>query len=253
MSKNLSMITKNIGRKLKKHSPEILTGIGIAGMISATVMAVRATPKALQNIEHEKKEQNVTKLPLIEMAKCTWKSYIPSAVTIIVSSVCLVGASTVSFKRNTALATAYAMTEATLKSYQEKVVETIGEKKADAIKTKVVKEKMDSNPINNKEVIITTKGDTLCYDSVSGRYFKSDIDTIKKIVNELNRRMLSETYISLNDFYYELGLSFTKMGDQLGWNIDRGLIDISYVPLLADDGNPCLAMEYTVSPEYDYC
>ena len=38
MSKNLSMITKNIGRKLKKHSPEILTGIGIAGMISATVM-----------------------------------------------------------------------------------------------------------------------------------------------------------------------------------------------------------------------
>ena len=54
MSKNLSMITKNIGRKLKKHSPEILTGIGIAGMISATVMAVRATPKALQNIEHEK-------------------------------------------------------------------------------------------------------------------------------------------------------------------------------------------------------
>ena len=136
MSKNLSMITKNIGRKLKKHSPEILTGIGIAGMISATVMAVRATPKALQNIEHEKKEQNVTKLPLIEIAKCTWKSYIPSAVTIVVSSVCLVGASTVSFKRNTALATAYAMTEATLKSYQEKVVETIGEKKADAIKNK---------------------------------------------------------------------------------------------------------------------
>ena len=66
MSKNLSMITKNIGRKLKKHSPEILTGIGIAGMISATVMAVRATPKALQNIEHEKKEQNVTSYHLLK-------------------------------------------------------------------------------------------------------------------------------------------------------------------------------------------
>ena len=43
------------------------------------------------------------------------------------------------------------------------------------------------------------------------------------------------------------------MGDQIGWKIDRGLIDLSDVPLLADDGNPCLAMEYTVSPEYDYC
>jgi len=171
----------------------------------------------------------------------------------LMSATCLIGASTVSFKRNTALASVYAMTEATLKSYQEKVAETVGEKKAEEIKTKIVKEKIENNPMANKEVIITSKGDTLCYDSVSGRYFKSDIDTIKKIVNELNRRMLSESYISLNDFYYELGLSFTKMGDQLGWNIDRGLIDISYVPLLADDGNPCLAIEYAVSPEYDYC
>ena len=55
MNKNLSAITKNIGRKIKKHSPEILTGIGIAGMISATVMAVKATPKALKNIECEKR------------------------------------------------------------------------------------------------------------------------------------------------------------------------------------------------------
>ena len=29
-----------------KHSPEIFTGIGIAGMVTTTVMAVRATPKA---------------------------------------------------------------------------------------------------------------------------------------------------------------------------------------------------------------
>lgn len=253
MNKNLSVITKNIGRKIKKHSPEILTGIGIAGMISATVMAVKATPKALKNIECEKDEQQVSKLQPIEVVKCTWKCYISSAITILMSATCLIGASTVSFKRNTALASVYAMTEATLKSYQEKVAETVGEKKAEEIKTKIVKEKIENNPMANKEVIITSKGDTLCYDSVSGRYFKSDIDTIKKIVNELNRRMLSESYISLNDFYYELGLSFTKMGDQLGWNIDRGLIDISYVPLLADDGNPCLAIEYAVSPEYDYC
>ena len=27
-----------------KHSPEILTGIGIAGMITTTVLAVKATP-----------------------------------------------------------------------------------------------------------------------------------------------------------------------------------------------------------------
>ena len=42
-----------------KHSPEILTGIGITGMITAGVMAVRATPKALDLLSeiHEKEAE----------------------------------------------------------------------------------------------------------------------------------------------------------------------------------------------------
>ncbi len=46
---------QSITRKaMKKHSPEILTGIGIAGMITTTVMAVKATPKALILLEEKK-------------------------------------------------------------------------------------------------------------------------------------------------------------------------------------------------------
>ena len=41
----------------RKHSPEILTGIGIVGMISTTVLAVRATPKALMLIEEKKRDK----------------------------------------------------------------------------------------------------------------------------------------------------------------------------------------------------
>ena len=37
-----------------KHSPEILTGVGIAGMITTTVLAVKATPKALRLIDDKK-------------------------------------------------------------------------------------------------------------------------------------------------------------------------------------------------------
>ena len=40
-----------------KHSHEILTGLGITGMLTSTVLAVTATPKALQLIEHKKKEK----------------------------------------------------------------------------------------------------------------------------------------------------------------------------------------------------
>ena len=51
MKKELSKSFLLLKTSIKKHSPEILTGIGIAGMITTTVMAVRATPKALILIE----------------------------------------------------------------------------------------------------------------------------------------------------------------------------------------------------------
>lgn len=51
--KNNSGSYRNMRTAVKKHSPEILTGIGIAGMITTTVMAVRATPKALILIEEK--------------------------------------------------------------------------------------------------------------------------------------------------------------------------------------------------------
>ena len=41
---NLTKICRNVKTATVKHSPEILTGVGIAGMITTTVMAVRATP-----------------------------------------------------------------------------------------------------------------------------------------------------------------------------------------------------------------
>ena len=73
--------------------------------------------------------------------------------------------------------------------------------------------------MSNSQVIVTEKGNTLCRDSISGRYFKSDIDKIKKVVNELNRQLIHQNYISLNEFYYELGLDSTKNGSYLGWNM----------------------------------
>ena len=56
----MTALVKSIGRSISNHSPEILTGLGIAGMITTTVMAVKATPKALSLIEHKKEELELT-------------------------------------------------------------------------------------------------------------------------------------------------------------------------------------------------
>lgn len=248
----LSSISKGIRGVITKHSPEILTGIGIAGMITTTIMAVRATPKALILIEEKKEEIDVDKLTPIELIKTTWTCYIPAAITGGLSVICLIGASSVNARRNAALATAYTLSESALKEYQEKVIETIGEKKEKSVRDAIAKDRIDENPVSSREVIITEKGNTLCYDSISGRYFKSDIDKLKKAENELNRRMRDEMYISLNEFYYEIGLNPTSIGDDIGWNIDRGYIELNFSSQLTDDGNPCLVIDYQVAPRYEY-
>ena len=248
----LKMALKNMNQAIRKHSPEILTGIGIAGMITTTVMAVRATPKALILIEERKEEIGAEKLEIVDVVKTTWFCYIPAAITGTLSIACLVGASSVNARRNAALATAYTLSESALKDYQQKVIEMFGEKKNESVKDAIAKDKIEQNPVVTKEIIITEKGNTLCYDAVSGRYFKSDIDKIKKAEHELNRQMRDEMYVSLNDFYYEIGLESIKLGDDLGWNMDNGYIDLSFSSQLSSDGTPCLVVDYSVAPRYDY-
>lgn len=255
MSKpNLSNVVKGVRVWTSKHSPEILTGLGIAGMATTTVLAVKATPKAMKLIEKKKKDMNLTsedKLTVGETIKIAWKPYIPAAVTGTMSIACLVGASSVHLRRNTALAAAYHLSETALTEYKEKVVETIGKNKEKNIRDKVDKDRVEKNPPTDKEIILTGDGDTLCYDYHSGRYFKTTIDKLKKIENELNARLLREDYISLNDFYDELGLSFTKMGDDLGWHVEKGLIEFSFSSQLVND-TPCLVLNYNIAPQHDY-
>lgn len=249
--KHLSNIVRDVRKSMKKHSPEILTGTGIAGMLVTTVMAVKATPKALMLLEDKKDECEKDTLTTVETIKTTWKCYIPSAIIGSISILCLVGASSVSLRRNAVLATAYTLSETALKDYKEKVVETIGEKKEQAIRESIAEDKVTKT--QTREVILTDKGGhTKCYDVITDRYFESDKNLIERAVNELNRQMRDETYVSLNDFYYEIGLNPSKMGDMLGWNIDRGYINIEYSSCLDADGTPCLVLDYTVAPVYDY-
>lgn len=256
MSKlNMGKVFKDVRSVMSKHSPELLTGIGIAGMITTTVLAVRATPKALELIEDKKTELQLDpadNLTPIETVKATWKCYIPAAVTGITSVACLIGASSVNARRNAALATAYNLSATALSEYKEKVIETVGEKKEREIRDKIAEDKLEKNPVNNTAIVVTNKGNTRFMDSITKRRFTSDIETINQIVNRLNRRMINgEDYISLNEFYYEIGLEGCDVGDEIGWNVLRGLIELPDPPhaIVDTDGVPCIVLEYEVAPK----
>lgn len=244
---SMSKMTKNAKRWANEHSPEILMGLGIAGVVTTVVLSVKATPKALRLLKDAEEEKG-EKLTTSEVIKTAWKPYIPVVISGGVSVTCLLGANSVNSKRNTALAAAYKISETALSDYREKVIETIGEKKEKAVRDKVAQQKVESKPSSKSSIIVNNDGNTLCYETVSGRYFKSDIDRIKKAVNELNSKMLREGCISLTDFYNEIGLNSTSISNDLGWNVDNGLIEIYFSSQLADDGTPCVVVDYETMP-----
>ena len=253
----ISQIVKSVEKTIAKHGPEILTGIGVVGMVTTTVLAVKATPKAIRLIEEKETElefekQETVRLSKGEVIKTCWKCYIPAVVTGALSAGCIIGANSVSARRATALATAYKISETAFTEYQEKVVQTIGEKKEQAVRDEIAKDQIAKEPLVNKEVIITERGNTLCFDVISGRYFRSDIDKIRRAENLINKKLLDEMYVPLNDLYYEIGLDATSMGYDLGWNIDKGFIDLHFSTQLADDDTPCLVIDYKVAPMYGY-
>lgn len=251
---NMTALFKDVKTTLVKHSPEILTSLGIGGMITTTILAVKATPKALELIAVAKEEkfnevgdEHLTKT---EVVKATWKQYIPAVITGTVSTACLIGANSVNAKRNAALATAYNITANALSEFKKATVETVGEKKEQIIRNKVAENQINKEPINKSAIVVSGKGNTRCFDTITKRRFESDIEAIKKIVNDLNRKMINgRDYISLNEFYWELGLDSCEVGDDLGWNVATGLIDLEFSAQLDTDGVPCIVLDYTVAPK----
>ena len=255
MNSKINNFIKNTKCFLGKHSPEILTGIGIAGMVTSTVLAVKATPKALVLLEEARTNEDGTlkdKLTIVETVKVAWKPYVPAVAVGIASISCIIGASRVNYKRNAALATAYALSERTLINYRDKVIETLGEKKEKEVRDKISQDEIDKKPISSSQVIITPKGNTLFMDSITGRYFRSDLDSIKKAVIALNMEISHQNYISLNEFYSNIGLDRISNGDNLGWNIDNGYVEIDYSTCLADNDEPCIVIDYISQPKYDF-
>lgn len=247
---NIKTMAKSVWAGAKKHSPEILIGMGIAGAASSVIFAVKATPKAMILLEEKRQELGVEKLEAKEIIKTAAPVYIPTAVSFGVSVACIVGASSVNARRNAALTAAYTLSESTLRTYRDKVLETVGEDKEREIRQKAAIEQQQSTPEPQTLVVSSAAGQLKCFDSLSGRYFVSTKNEIDKAVNEFNRQLRDDMRISLNDWYDLIGLDTNKLGDMLGWDIERGYVETCYASRLDEEGMPCLVVNYVEPPHY---
>lgn len=251
---------KNAKYKIEEHGSLILLTVGISGFLGAVVEAVRETPKALKIIEEEKRkindglpeEEKIESLPTKDLLRVTWKNYIPTTILIGLSATCLILAYSSDQKKKAAIATACALSETTLQEFKDKLLEINGEKKSSEVFDSIAQDKMKEKPVESSEVYLTGKGETLCYDVISGRYFKSDIERLRRIENEINKVMLYEGYASLNDLYEMIGLDCIEIGEILGWRMEDDYIHMKFTSQLATDGIPCLVIDYQNGPKYDF-
>lgn len=251
---------------IKKHSPEILIGVGIAAGITAGISAVMVTPKALTLIEEEKRDRRkeamknsidgmvyepepITKLDMVEL---TWKTYLPSVALAALSVVSIISSNRISSRRTAALAAAYSLSETAFSEYKDKVAETIGEKKAGIIEEKVAQDQIKKIPMLPDEIEETGHGEFLFLDPKSGRYFRSSKEFIDRVMVKLNSQLMNEMWVPLNDLYDELGIRTTELGRDLGWNIDDGIVNMSISYISDDDGNPCGVLNYMLRTRTDY-
>lgn len=262
---NVDAIIKRTKTFMVKHSPEILTGVGIAGMITTTILAVKATPHALELIEEEKRNRSEeyfdeelqewcgAPMTPVDVVKVAWKPYLPAVITGVTSTACLIGSVSVSSRRTAALAAAYHLSESTLSEYKDKVIQTIGEKKEKTVREKISEERVEQNPVPKTVTVNLEKEGTLFMEPLSKRYFKSDVEVIRRAVNKINARILNDIsgYVPLNDFYDEINLDHTDLGYDLGWNTSH-LLKLDFDLVKTDDDKALWVIYYENAPKYKY-
>jgi hypothetical protein len=250
---NLADLGKRITKLASDNSPTILTAIGVAGTLSTALLAGRASYKAAELIKDHNEEQDIHDLwmPTREKIELVWRLYIPAAGVAALTVTSIICANRIGTRRAAAMAAAYAISEKAFVEYRDKVVEKIGANKEREVRDELAQDRVSQHPVGSREVVITGGGEVLCYDSFTGRYFKSSMETLKKAQNDLNYRVLNDYYASLTDFYNLIGLARTSYSDEVGWNSDK-MLELQFSTTLSEDGQPCLAMEFAAVPIRDF-
>ena len=263
MNKNLLKMVDKVGSVLSTNKTTILTGLAVTGVVTTFVFAYRAGIKAKDILEKRKQDLADVKVTDTaakravnkECAKTLIPLMLPSIVFGGLTIACVLASHTASNRKIAALSAAYSISESALGDLNAKMQEMLGEKKTRAIKDAIAKDKVHENPPDPAKVIVTGNGNVLCMDGYSGRYFESTVEKIRQTFLSLSTDVQSEMFVSLNDFYAEVGLPQIPLGDDLGWGIDhtnRGLIEFDLVTILTEDDRPCVVIEYDAHPRFEH-
>lgn len=253
----LNDVMKRASKLVIDNSPAIATAIGVVGTVATAYLAGKASFEAAEiirnyedEIEEGKRANLIPDFSFKEKVDVSWKLYIPAVASGALTVTAIIVANRVGTRRAAAMASAYMLSEKAFEEYRSKVVDRVGSNKEQSFRDELAQDRVTRNPVSDREVIIAG-GQVLCYEMLTGRYFMSDMETLKKAQNDLNYKVINDAYASLGDFYNLLGLPTTAISDEVGWSTDK-LLELEFSTTLSEDGRPCIAIAYRTEPIRDY-
>ena len=258
MKEKFVSVYNGVKGQVQKHSPEILMGVGVVGVVTSTVMACKATMKLNDILEESKETRDKIKevennpkyedkyspadakkdlaINCIQTGMKVAKLYTPAVLLGGASLGCLLASNDILRKRNAALSAAYMTVDKSFKEYRNRVTERFGEEvekeirygiKAEQIETTVVDE--DGNETTVTDTVKTmdpnSYSDYARFFDAASPYWQNDPEYnlmfLKAQQQYANDLLRAKGRLFLNDVYDMLGIEKTKAGQVVGWVYDR--------------------------------
>lgn len=268
-----TLATRAAGRGLlqfSKYSPQILTSVGVVGVVTSAVFASKATLHApgiasqsrayIDEIKSVRDRGEITQDEYVKALTRTYshtaiqfiKLYGP-AVTLGLSSIaCIVGAHGIMHKRNVALVAAYKTVEEAYSNYRKRVVDELGvDKDREFQYGTIEKTVLDEKTKKETTVKVVDPNGISRY----ARFF-DELNPQWKNVPEYNLmflkaqqafandRLHARGHLFLNDVYDALGMEQTKEGAICGWVISKDGTGDNFVDFGIYDGENIKAREF---------
>jgi len=287
MKFNLKEVFNTATKSMNEHKPELLTGTGIALMLIGTAGAIIATVKTMQAAT-DKKEEKLKKIaanseeyaelseeeqqeydgivnsPVSakEVAPVCWKWWMIPALADACGILCIILSDREQGKRLASAAAALAFHVAESKDYKEAAKDILGEKKEKEIDEEAAKRNVKHRSTPSNYELLPVHG-TACQkyqEYYSGKKFWADPNYIRSCLNALNERILDardscEEMVKLYEWFDILGIDRAGCGEDLGFDVANGTVDISASNANAyidEDGVSCIIIRFNYPPVWSH-
>ena len=239
---NLAMF-KPLWGFCKKHATKLLAGLAIGSEAAALYLTAKEAPVVKEKLDAM--PPDATKMDKFKVAA---KGYAPAAAAAVLSVVSIGLGVTVGEHQKTMLAVAGSAYQTAAAKYQEALMKKGGKEEVEKVERELAEEKVTHQTPNEKLPIIATgKGDELIFDPLSGRLFTSSWDEVEKASIRLNKQIFGSIWVSVNEWYAELGIEDIGLAVDRGWNVDN-MLEIGSQAIKTRDGRACLSICYYNRP-----